>query len=101
MANFDPNSITQIYSQVASYLGISIETLYIILAIIGIWSLVWKGLALWKASKKNHMIWFIIILVINTIGILEILYIYVFSKMDWSSKPNKREHPRRKLKRKR
>jgi hypothetical protein len=45
--------------------------------------LVWKGFALWKASKKDHKIWFVAILILNTVGILEILYIYVFSKMNF------------------
>lgn len=45
-----------------------------------IWTLVWKGLALWKAARKNHSIWFIVLLALNTLGILEILYIYVFSE---------------------
>jgi hypothetical protein len=45
-----------------------------------VWTLVWKGLALWKAARKNHSIWFIALLILNTIGILEILYIYVFSE---------------------
>jgi hypothetical protein len=45
-----------------------------------IWSLTWKGIALWKAAKINSRNWFIALLVINTAGILEILYIYVISK---------------------
>jgi hypothetical protein len=45
-----------------------------------IWSFVWKGLALWKAARNGHRNWFIALLFINTLGILEILYIYVFSK---------------------
>lgn len=45
-----------------------------------IWSFVWKGMALWKASRRGEMAWFVILLVVNTLGILEILYIYVFSK---------------------
>lgn len=45
-----------------------------------VWSVIWKGLALWKAAKNNDKWWFIIILVVNTVGILEILYIYVFGK---------------------
>ena len=45
-----------------------------------IWSVVWKGLALWKAAQKSDKWWFIAMLVINTAGILEILYIYIFSK---------------------
>ena len=44
------------------------------------WSFVWKGLALWKASQRKEKTWFVALLVINTVGILEILYLYVFSK---------------------
>lgn len=54
-----------------------------------LWSLAWKGWALWKASKNDSVPWFIALLLINTMGILEILYIFVFSKN--SSKPNKKK----------
>lgn len=40
-----------------------------------LWSLTWKGLALWHASKRNEKWWFIALLVINTVGILEICYL--------------------------
>ena len=43
------------------------------------WSVVWKGMALWKAAHKEQKWWFVAFLVVNTLGILEILYIYVFS----------------------
>lgn len=74
--------LPEIYKTLADYLGISITTAIILFAIIGIWSLVWKGLALWKSARKNHLVWFIIFVIISTIGILEILYIYVFSELD-------------------
>lgn len=51
-----------------------------------VWSLVWKGLALWKSARLRHPVWFVVLLVINTLGILEILYIYVFSKIKGSKK---------------
>lgn len=44
------------------------------------WSFVWKGLALWKSAQRKEKWWFVVLLVINTVGILEILYLYVFSK---------------------
>jgi hypothetical protein len=46
-----------------------------------IWSLIWKGLALWTAARQGQKIWYVALLIVNTLGILEILYIYVFSKM--------------------
>lgn len=49
------------------------------LILILVWSLAWKGLALWHAARRGQKKWFIPLLVINTAGILEILYLYVFS----------------------
>lgn len=48
--------------------------------IAAIWSLIWKGLALWRAGRLGQKVWFVVLLVVNTVGILEILYLYVFSK---------------------
>ena len=45
-----------------------------------IWAMAWKGVALWKAAKNNSMPWFIAILVLNTYGIVEIIYVFYFSK---------------------
>ncbi len=45
-----------------------------------VWTLVWKGMALWQAARRGEKIWFVVLLVINTLGVLEILYLYVFSK---------------------
>jgi membrane protein YdbS with pleckstrin-like domain len=44
------------------------------------WVLPWKGVALWKAARLRDKWWFIAILVINTLAVLEILYIFIFSK---------------------
>mgnify|MGYP001559486187 CR=1 FL=1 len=49
-------------------------------AVLLLWSLFWKGLALWKSARGSHKWWFVILLLVNTAGILDILYIYVFSK---------------------
>jgi hypothetical protein len=45
-----------------------------------IWSIIWKGIALWKAARNNQIRWFIALFVINTVGILEIAYILFFQK---------------------
>ncbi len=47
---------------------------------ITLWTIPWKGVALWIAARKKHKVWFIVLLVVNTLAILEILYIFVFSK---------------------
>ena len=45
-----------------------------------LWSLLWKGIALWKATKNDQRNWFVVMLVINTVGILEIVYLFFFAK---------------------
>ncbi|MFA4999637.1 MAG: DUF5652 family protein [Parcubacteria group bacterium] len=62
-----------------NYVGTTLEI--ILFSVFSIWSLVWKGIALWKAAKAGSKPWFIALLIINTVGILEILYIFVFSKV--------------------
>lgn len=52
----------------------------VVVTILLIWSLIWKGLALWRAAKNNQRNWFIVMLVINTAGILEIAYLFFFAK---------------------
>ncbi|MCX6702047.1 MAG: DUF5652 family protein [Candidatus Zambryskibacteria bacterium] len=51
-----------------------------VLAILLVWSLIWKGLALWKAARLSNKWWFIIFLLVNTLGLLEIIYIYFIAK---------------------
>jgi hypothetical protein len=45
-----------------------------------IWIIPWKGVALWRAARNLNVAWFVILLIINTLGILEIVYIFAFSK---------------------
>jgi len=45
-----------------------------------LWTLPWKGVALWKAARNSHKRWFIFLLLVNTLAILEIVYIFFFSK---------------------
>lgn len=46
-----------------------------------IWSLVWKGLALWHAGRKGDPIWFVVFLLVNLLGILEIFYLFFVLKL--------------------
>jgi len=59
--------------------------------LLAIWSLFWKGLALWKSARNDERYWFIALLVINTLGILEMLYLFLFAKTKYIlvSEPNK------------
>lgn len=51
---------------------------WIIVAVL--WSIPWKGIALWKAARLSHKKWFIVILILNTLGIVEILYIFFVAR---------------------
>lgn len=51
-----------------------------ILSILLIWDMIWKGVAMWRASKNNQKNWFIAVFIFNTAGILPILYLKFFSK---------------------
>jgi len=52
----------------------------VLMGILSIWSIVWKGVALWKSARRGEKGWFIVFLVVNTVAILEIIYIFMVSK---------------------
>jgi len=56
-----------------------LENQWIVWLIMG-WTLPWKGAALWRAGRNNQLKWFIALFVINTLAVLEILYIFYFSR---------------------
>jgi hypothetical protein len=49
--------------------------------IVVLWAIVWKGLALWHAARRGQYWWFIILAVVNTFGILEIIYLFFVAKL--------------------
>ena len=50
-------------------------------SVLVLWSLVWKGLALWHSAQHKQHWWFVILLVVNTAGILEIIYLFAVLKL--------------------
>ena len=55
------------------------NNLWLVIAL-ALWTLPWKGVALWKAASRHDKWWFIALLVVNTVGILEIFYIFFIAK---------------------
>lgn len=49
--------------------------------VLAIWTLFWKGTALWHAARKNHGAWFVILLLFNTVGILDMIYLFGIEKV--------------------
>lgn len=56
------------------------DNFVLIATLIVLWSLPWKVLALWKSARQNQKWWFLAFILINTVGLLEILYLFVLSK---------------------
>ncbi len=44
-------------------------------AVAVLWTLIWKVIALWRSARNDHKAWFVILLIVNTLGLLEIIYI--------------------------
>jgi len=53
---------------------------WILIGILTLWELVWKGFALWYSARNKDKAWFILILILNTLGILPIIYILTHKK---------------------
>lgn len=45
-----------------------------------------KGFVLWRASKNDHKIWFVAVLFLNTLGIVEITYL-LLDRFKFNPKP--------------
>lgn len=65
---------------VSADLGISEVALSVMFIALIMVALALKGFALWHAARNSQKYWFIGLLVINTLGILEIVYILWFRK---------------------
>ncbi len=57
-----------------------------------VWSLLWKSLALWHSARRGSYWWFIILLLVNTLGILEIIYLFGVAKLKFGELFSKHTH---------
>ncbi len=71
-------------SAMAAFLATSIGIF--VMVIVMIWSSIWKAIALWKAARRGETAWYVILLLLNTLGILEIIYIFAVAKDNKTSK---------------
>jgi hypothetical protein len=56
------------------------KTIVIAIVALIVWDTFWKGLALWRAAHKDHRVWFVILIIVNTAGLLPIFYLLWFPK---------------------
>ena len=67
---------------------IFLERFWWVFLLAALWTLPWKAVALWKAARRGERGWFIALLLINTIGLFEIFYIFVITKRKNDNTPN-------------
>lgn len=65
-----PNLLGPVGGQIFAWMGLLL-----------LWSLFWKGLALWHSARRAQPWWFVILLLVNTLGILEIIYLFAVAKV--------------------
>ncbi len=59
-----------------------------VVLLLAFWSMIWTGLALWHAARRNEPWWFVFFLVVHTAGIGEILYLVFVAKIFTHDKPS-------------
>jgi len=60
--------------------------LIFLIAVLAVWELIWKGIALWNCGRNNQLGWFVCILIFNTVGVLPIIYLLFFQKKEIQNK---------------
>ncbi len=68
-----------------------------LLVVVAAWTVIIKGYALWHAARNSQKGWFIALLIVNTLGILEVVYLIWFrpdaSNIIGSQTPAKESSP--------
>jgi hypothetical protein len=64
------------------YEPLSVST-SIIAVILFLWTIPWKVYAVWHAVKNNDKKWFVALLFLNTLAILELVYIFKILNKSW------------------
>lgn len=62
------------------------ENLIIALAVV--WAVLWKCYSVWIAARNGHKKWFVALVIFNTFGILDMIYIFAVAKKKWEDIKN-------------
>lgn len=49
---------------------------FMLVTLLALWSAIWKGIALWKAARRDQMGWYVALFIIPTAGLLEVIYVF-------------------------
>ena len=69
------NELSGSFGQISAILDAN-PGIMVAIILLSVWSLIWKGLALWRCAENKSKTWFVILLVVNTLGLLEIVYYF-------------------------
>ncbi|HEY5506864.1 MAG TPA: DUF5652 family protein [Coriobacteriia bacterium] len=56
------------------------QWLLLVLPLLVLWDLSWRGMALWRSAQKRQVAWFVCLMIFNTLGILPIAYLLINKK---------------------
>ena len=59
---------------------------FFLLVPVVVWDVIIRGVALWKSARHTQKAWFIALLIVNSIGILPIIYLLFFQKKSKTKK---------------
>lgn len=45
-----------------------------------VWSIAWKLVSLWKSARHGQKIWFAVLFLVNSVGVLDLIYLGFFQK---------------------
>lgn len=62
-------------------MGEFIEQNPVLFICILVWDLIWRLLALWRAAKNRQILWFVLLAILSTVGILPIIYLLTHRKV--------------------
>jgi predicted small integral membrane protein len=48
-----------------------------VLIILGVIDLILRGIALWHSARRGQTVWFVFLFIINSVGILPIIYLLI------------------------
>jgi hypothetical protein len=88
------NNFANSYSVLPGFgLGVGIFTISaILLFILAVGLLALKGYSLWIAARRDDKGWFVALLILNTVGILELIYLYFIADIWQKKKVHKESH---------
>lgn len=55
-----------------------------------IWTLAWKGRGMWRAAQNRQPVWFIVMFLVQSLGIIPIVYLALLQKAPKPKKARKK-----------